>query len=67
MCPICLTSLAITVATTTGAGAAATAFAVRVRRAFTNDTNETLDTHQPKTETPSGEACHEHQESHRQS
>ncbi len=64
MCPIGLTSLAITVATTTGAGAAATAFAVRVRRAFTNDTNET---HQPKTETPSGEACHEHQESHLQS
>jgi hypothetical protein len=35
VCPLCLTSLAITVATTTGTGAAVTAFAVRVRRSLT--------------------------------
>jgi hypothetical protein len=34
VCPACLTSLAITVATTTGAGAAATALVVRVARSF---------------------------------
>ncbi len=32
MCPLCLTTLAVTVATTTGAGAAATALAVRLTR-----------------------------------
>jgi hypothetical protein len=35
MCPICLTSLAITVATTTGAAASMTAFALRLTRSFT--------------------------------
>ncbi len=37
MCPICLTSLAITIAATTGSGAAATAFAVRVKRSLIKD------------------------------
>ena len=34
MCPLCLTSLAVTVATTTGAGVAVTALAVRLTRAL---------------------------------
>ncbi|HVJ91146.1 MAG TPA: hypothetical protein VM580_15190 [Labilithrix sp.] len=34
MCPACLTSLALTVATTTGAGAVATAFVVRATRSL---------------------------------
>jgi hypothetical protein len=37
MCPLCLTSLAVTVATTTGAGAAVTALAVRVVRSVQTD------------------------------
>jgi hypothetical protein len=37
MCPLCLTSLAITVATTTGAGGAVTAVVVRAARSFTRD------------------------------
>jgi hypothetical protein len=34
MCPFCLTSLAITVATTTGGGAAASALALRLKRSL---------------------------------
>jgi hypothetical protein len=34
MCPLCLTSLAVTVATTTGAGAAAVAVATRVAKSL---------------------------------
>jgi hypothetical protein len=42
MCPVCLTSIAITVATTAGAGGAVTALALRVKRALTEDlTTET--------------------------
>jgi hypothetical protein len=37
MCPICLTSLAITVASTTGGGAAVTALALRVKRSLRKD------------------------------
>ncbi len=37
MCPICLTSLAITLASTTGGGAAATALALRVKRSLHKD------------------------------
>jgi hypothetical protein len=37
MCPICLTTLAVTVATTAGAGGGATALALRIRRSFTKD------------------------------
>ena len=32
MCPLCLTTLVVTVASTTGAGAAMTAVALRIRR-----------------------------------
>jgi hypothetical protein len=46
VCPICLTSLAITIAATTGSGAAATAFAVRVKRSLIKDRHP---------ETPRGE------------
>lgn len=55
MCPICLSSLAITIATTTGAGAVATACAVRVARVFTKN-------QEPKNR----EECHEHVENNRQ-
>jgi hypothetical protein len=34
MCPLCLTTLVVTVATTTGAGAAVTALAVRISRSL---------------------------------
>jgi hypothetical protein len=37
MCPLCLTSLAITVATTTGAGSALTALVVRATRSLKGD------------------------------
>jgi hypothetical protein len=37
MCPLCLTSLAITIATTTGAGGAVTAVVVRAARSLTRD------------------------------
>jgi hypothetical protein len=57
MCPACLASLAITVATTTGAGAAVTAFAVRVTRSWTKD---------PKPQNPEGDVPHERIEAHRQ-
>jgi hypothetical protein len=57
MCPACLASLAITVATTTGAGAAVTAFAVKVTRSWTKD---------PKPRTPEGDICRERGEAHRQ-
>jgi hypothetical protein len=39
MCPVCVTFIAITVASTSGAGAIATALAVRLRRSFTNEPN----------------------------
>jgi hypothetical protein len=35
MCPVCLASVALTVASTTAAGGAAAALAVRVKRALT--------------------------------
>ncbi len=34
MCPVCLTSLAVTVATTTGIGTSVAAVAMRVTRAY---------------------------------
>ena len=37
MCPVCLTTLAVTVATTAGAGGGAAALALRIRRWLTND------------------------------
>jgi hypothetical protein len=37
MCPVCLTSLAVTVATTTGAGGAVAALALRLKRSFSPD------------------------------
>jgi len=37
MCPICLTSLAVTVATTAGAGGGVTAIALCLRRSLTRD------------------------------
>jgi hypothetical protein len=37
MCPVCLTTLAVTVATTAGASGGAAALALRIRRSFTND------------------------------
>ena len=37
MCPVCLTALAVTVATTAGAGGGAAALALRIRRWLTND------------------------------
>jgi hypothetical protein len=60
MCPICLASLALTVASTTGAGAAATALALRVRRSLAGDDG----TRDPSTN-PNEEA-HEDHEANRQ-
>jgi hypothetical protein len=57
MCPLCLASLAVTIAATTGSGAAATALAVRVKRSLSKDRHP---------ETPAGET-HGPQEPHRQS
>jgi hypothetical protein len=37
MCPVCLTSLAVTVAASTGAGGAVTALALRIRRSLTRN------------------------------
>jgi hypothetical protein len=37
MCPVCLTTLAVTVATTAGAGGGAAALALRIRRWLAND------------------------------
>ena len=37
MCPVCLTSLAVTIASTAGAGGAVTALALRVKRSLTRD------------------------------
>ena len=56
MCPVCLASLAITVAATTGTGAAATALASRVTRSLMR-TREL--------ETPAREEPHEHEEPRR--
>jgi hypothetical protein len=50
MCPICLASLALTVASTTGAGAAATALAVRVKRSIAGE----REPQSPCTEEPRG-------------
>jgi hypothetical protein len=50
VCPACLTSLAITVASTTGAGAAVTALVVRVTRSLTKAT---------QSDTPTREDHHE--------
>lgn len=55
MCPICLTSLAVTVATTAGAGGGVAAIALRIRRSFTKDRN-----HEPRKE-----SRHEHVEARR--
>jgi hypothetical protein len=41
MCPLCLTALAVNVATATGAGAAVAALAVRIHRSV-RKTNERL-------------------------
>lgn len=56
MCPVCLTSLAITVAATTTTGGAATALALRVKRLLMNDR---------ELETPAREEPHEHEQPHR--
>jgi hypothetical protein len=56
MCPACLTSLAITVATTTGIGAAVTAFVARATRSSTQD-------REPNP--PTRVENHEHVEAHR--
>lgn len=56
MCPACLTSLAITAATTTGAGAAVTALVVRIWRSLTKD---------PQPESKAREYRHERVETHR--
>jgi hypothetical protein len=40
MCPLCLATLAVTVASTTGAGAAVTALAVRVTRSVRKTRNQ---------------------------
>ncbi len=56
MCPACLTSLALTVATTTGAGAAATAFVVRTIRAVSKNR---------KTDNHDREELHDHVEPNR--
>jgi hypothetical protein len=56
MCPACLTTLVITVASTTGAGAAVTAFAVRALRSST-------EAQEP--ETPTEEDCDEHDTTNR--
>jgi hypothetical protein len=56
MCPLCLASIAATVAATTGGGAAATALAVRVKRALTKSTED-----------PATGETHGNQEPHRQS
>jgi hypothetical protein len=37
VCPVCLTSLAVTVATAAGAGGAITSVALRIRRSFVKD------------------------------
>jgi hypothetical protein len=58
MCPICLTSLAIAVASTTGGGAAATALALRVKRSLHKDRH---------VEPPAREESHELEEAHRPS
>ena len=37
MCPVCLTSLAVTIVSTAGAGGAVTALALRVKRSLVRD------------------------------
>lgn len=56
MCPACLTSLAITIATTTGAGAAVTALVVRAARSLARDQQPEIQTREDR---------HEHVETHR--
>jgi hypothetical protein len=46
MCPVCLTTLAVTVATTAGAGGGAAALALRIRRWLTNDREPQKDDHE---------------------
>ncbi len=43
MCPLCLTTLVVTVATATGGGAAVTALAVRVTRAVRKKEEQPLE------------------------
>ena len=51
MCPVCLTTLAVTAITTTGAGAATVAVATRVAKSLTRSSADDADTtataHQP--------------------
>jgi hypothetical protein len=49
MCPVCLTSLAITVASTAGAGGAVTALALRVKRSLTRDRTDQRNVAYPPT------------------
>jgi len=58
MCPVCLTSLAVTVATTTGAGAAISAFVVNVKRSIRAGRNP-----ETQKQTQTQESCHERAES----
>jgi hypothetical protein len=56
MCPLCLTSLAITVATTTGVGATAVAVATRVAKSLARPQTPDAETHVTTDRTAEGGA-----------
>jgi hypothetical protein len=68
MCPACLTSVAIVIATKTGAGAAVTAIVARARRSRPQDGAASLPVLEERPqEHPTREDCHGNIEANRES